>query len=111
MALDPIPGVSSSYWWIAAITVEADDSLTVHVEANRERAHCPLRGVASGRRHSRYERNALDLPWRRTTVRLRIHARRVLCDEPFCPRRVFCERFDDVVPLSLAARTRRAGRG
>lgn len=103
MAQDPLAPLDR-YWALAAIVVEADDSLTLLLEPARAGAPCPSCRVPSQRRHSRYTRQALDLPWRGATVRLRIHTRRFFCDAPACPRQIFCERFDGRVP----ARARRS---
>lgn len=97
MAQDPLAPLDR-HWSLSAIVVEADDSLTLCLLPARAEAGCPLCGVPSQRRHSRYTRHALDLPWRGTTVRLRIHSRRFFCEAPACPRRIFCERFDGLVP-------------
>lgn len=39
----------------------------------------------------------LDLPVQGKSVIIRLHARKFLCDNQLCPRRVFCERFGDVI--------------
>jgi transposase len=79
--------------------------LTVRSEVGT--TNCPLFGTASRRIHSRYPRQVADLPCAGRQVRLRVIARRFVCEVPHCRRRIFAERFgDDVVPL----RSRRTAR-
>ena len=49
--------------------------------------------------HSHYERTIADLPWATRPVRLRLHARRFRCANPRWLRRIFTERFPDLVPV------------
>ncbi|HET7269749.1 MAG TPA: hypothetical protein VFI90_01565 [Rubrobacter sp.] len=55
--------------------------------------------------HGRYSRTVSDLPWHGICVTFKIRARRFLCDESSCERKIFCERLPDV-----AARARKAVR-
>src|ERR1700694_1033049 len=80
--------------YIVLIVVERDGSLVLVVEPTRTIVPCPQCGEWSRRKHSRYERRPLDLPWRGQTVRMRVHSRRWFCDAPTCPRKIFAERFD-----------------
>jgi hypothetical protein len=75
-------------------------------------AICPMCGTPSGRRHTWCRRLALDLPWRKFTVRLRVWTRCFFCDEPACPRKIFAERFTGLLPRSTPATPiRRPGPG
>src|SRR6202021_1863963 len=57
--------------------------------------------------HSRYDRQAADLPCAGKEIRLRVITRRFVCEAPHCRRRIFAERFgDDVLP----SRSRRTAR-
>lgn len=68
------------------------DMVTVHAESAATTSPCPRCGVVAIRVHSRYTRTVTDLPvhGRRTTLVLTAH--RFFCDDPHCPRTVFCER-------------------
>jgi DNA-binding NarL/FixJ family response regulator len=90
--------VGTDRWRMASLAVEADGSVMMSVVPSAISALCPACGTPSGRRHSWYRRTALDLPWRKFTVRLRIWARRFFCDELTCPRKIFAERFTGVLP-------------
>ena len=87
-------GDGTEGWCIVLIVVERDGSLVLVVEPTRCAVPCPRCGELSRRRHSRYQRQPLDLPWRGRPVRLRVHTRRWFCDAPACPRKIFAERFD-----------------
>jgi transposase len=70
-------------------------------------ADCPLCGVASRRIHSRYVRQAADLPCAGKQVNLRVISRRFACETAHCRRRIFAERFgDDVLPTRSRRTTR-----
>ena len=96
-------GGARDRWQIVLVVVEQDGSLVVIAEPTRTAVPCPSCGQLSRRRHSRYERRPVDLPWRGRTVRLRVHTRRWFCDAPSCSRRIFAERFDE----ALTAHARR----
>jgi transposase len=68
---------------------------------------CPVCGRASRRVHSRYVRTISDLPCGGRRVELRLRARRFVCRTPFCPRRIFAERFEAAV---VGERSRRSSR-
>jgi len=85
--------VGSDRWRMASLAIESDGSVMLSVVPNTTSAMCPVCGTAISRRHTWYRRTALDLPWRKFTVRLRIWARRFFCDEPSCRRKIFAERF------------------
>jgi transposase len=85
--------VGNDRWRMTSLAVEPDGSVMMSVVPSAVSAICPVCGARSARRHTWYRRTALDLPWRKFTVRLRIWARRFFCDEPSCPRKIFAERF------------------
>jgi transposase len=68
---------------------------------------CPLCRAPSRRVHSRYVRQASDLPCSGRSVRLRLVTRRFVCAAPLCRRRIFAERFGDAVVAERARRTTR----
>ena len=78
--------VGNDRWRMTSLAVEPDGSVMLSVVTSAVSAICPVCGTRSARRHTWYRRTALDLPWRKFTVRLRIWARRFFCDEPACPR-------------------------
>ena len=78
----------------------------VQVRGWRQDCACPLCGRPSRRVHSRYQRLVKDLPIQARRVVVVLEARKFFCDDPGCPRRIFCERFPDVVE-AYARRTRR----
>ena len=90
--------VGSDRWRMASLAVEQDGSVMMSVIPSAVSAICPVCGTPSGRRHSWYRRTAMDLPWRKFTVRLRVWARRFFCDQPTCPRKIFAERFTGLLP-------------
>src|SRR5258708_32221487 len=97
-------GAESDRWQIVLVVVEQDGSLVLVAEPTRSAVPCPSCGELSRRRHSRYQRRPLDLPWRGRMVRLRVHTRRWFCDLPGCSRKIFAERFDGAL-ATYARRT------
>jgi hypothetical protein len=89
--------LSADGWSVIAIAAESNGSLVLHLEPTREMVACPGCGAASHRRHSRYWRRPLDLPWRGATVPLRVHVRRFFCDATTCPRHTFDRGFDGLL--------------
>ena len=90
--------VANDRWRMTSLAVEPDGSVMMSVVPSAASAICPVCGAPSARRHTWYRRTALDLPWRKFTVRLCIWARRFFCDEPGCPRKIFAERFIGLLP-------------
>ena len=74
-----------------------DKCIVAVVVATRDVVPCPLCGHLAHRVHSRYHRTIADLPSQGMAVRLDLRTRRFCCDEPTCPRRIFAERFPDLV--------------
>lgn len=62
--------------------VQGEDAIVVAAHGAAATAACPLCGTVSERVHSRYIRQAADLPWAGRCVRLRLVVRRFLCDLP-----------------------------
>ncbi|MGB6534922.1 MAG: ISL3 family transposase [Xanthobacteraceae bacterium] len=84
----------------------ATDSIILLVRSGAAKAKCPLCGAGSRRVHSRYIRSVADLPSSGRAVQLRLVTRRFTCEVPHCRRRIFAERFGEIVPL----RARRTAR-
>ena len=87
----------------------AVDLITVHAVGRRRRVPCPACGVAATRVHSRYGRTLADLPWQGVRVRLAVTVRRLFCDLPACPRRIFAERLPATAARYARRTTRAAG--
>jgi len=92
---------------IVESVTQLDDALLVTARARMQVASCPLCGSPSRRVHSRYVREASDLPCSGRSVRLRVVTRRFCCNNPHCRRRIFAERFDKTVLLVRSRRTSR----
>jgi transposase len=93
-----------AYWQVVLVQTERAGSVVLHLAPARAAVPCPACGQLSGRRHSWYQRQPLDLPWRGVTVRLRIRTRRFFCDALACARKIFAERFPARLP-AFARRT------
>lgn len=78
----------------------------MRVRGRRQEGACPVCGDLSKRVHSRYQRWVKDLPVQGRRVVVVLEARKFFCDEPGCSRRIFCERFPEVVE-AYARRTLR----
>ena len=78
-------------------TTITPDLIAVAVTCTAATATCPACGRPSDRVHSRYRRTLADLPANGRRFVLRITARRFLCREPGCERRIFCERLPELV--------------
>jgi transposase len=72
-------------------------SITLVIKAIATASVCPLCHCPSSRVHSRYVRNAADLPWHGIAIRLQLHTRKFFCQNLDCPRRIFCERLPNVI--------------
>jgi transposase len=69
-------------------------------------AACPCCAVSSSSIHSRYQRHLTDLPWGTCTVRIQLRARKFVCQNPRCERRIFTESLPALV-AAYARKTRR----
>jgi transposase len=101
----PAPGSLQLASW--AID-EAHAEITLTLIARQAATHCPACTAPATRVHSRYRRTLTDLPWGAFTVRLRLQVRKLFCDQPGCPRRIFTERLP-AVAAPWARRTARLG--
>jgi transposase len=95
----------------AGLIVERSDEdngvIIVSARAAADRRSCPLCNRMSDRVHSRYVRIIADLPCAGTKVQLRLSARRFVCEVAFCRRRIFVERFGELVVPERSRRTAR----
>src|SRR5579859_2555777 len=71
--------------------------LTVEVTSTQPSAACPGCGCSSEQIHSHYQRTVHDAPCVGRRVVLRLTVRKFFCRVPSCQRKVFAERFPDLV--------------
>src|SRR5690606_27591413 len=71
--------------------------ITITVQRAKADAPCPSCGGVSRSRHSSYTRLLMDLPADGRTVNIQLLVRRFRCRNPACRRRVFAERFPQLV--------------
>ncbi len=70
--------------------------VTVLTSTRESSARCPTCARCSGRVHSTYTRSLADLPWAAIPVSFKVRVRKLFCDNPLCPRKVFAERIEGV---------------
>ncbi|MDQ2806704.1 MAG: ISL3 family transposase, partial [Chloroflexota bacterium] len=92
-----------------AEVIGAASGITLVVATTAPQVSCPVCGVLSARRHSRYGRTLADAPWATMAVRLRLQARRFVCANAACPRRIFTERVSALAAPSARRTTRLTG--
>lgn len=68
------------------------DHIILHIQTTRPAVCCPDCQQPTSRVHSRYTRQAGDLPWEGLCVRWQLQTRKFFCCNPACTRRIFCER-------------------
>lgn len=73
------------------------DCVTICVRSTTPSAVCPLYSQPATRIHSRYRRTVADLPSERRQLVLSLIVRKFFCQSRECPRRIFAERFPDLV--------------
>lgn len=57
------------------------------------------------------QRSLADLPWAGIPVSFKVRVRKLFCDNPLCPRKVFAERLEGVAcRYAVAARRCRGSR-
>ncbi len=86
--------------------VEAGDKGWVVRAEGAGSSICPVCGVKSSHRHSRYWRNFKDLPVQGVPVTLRVRLGRWRCRNTNCERKIFTER----IPAVAAAHRQRTER-
>ena len=92
---------------VEAVDVEEETStLCLKIKGRQNASSCPYCGERSERIHSWYERHPQDVAWGGRPVRLHVRVCRFFCDNPSCSRRIFSERFPDLV-APYARRTER----
>lgn len=78
------------------VTVEKA-SIRTQLTAIAPNAACPRCGIPSCSIHSRYQRHPTDLPWGMRLVRIHLMARKFICRNLSCARRIFTERLPELV--------------
>lgn len=86
---------------------ESNGVIIVSARGAADRRACSLCNRMSDRVHSRYVRIIADLPCAGTQVQLRLSARRFVYEMTFCRRRIFVERFGELVVPERSRRTAR----
>jgi transposase IS204/IS1001/IS1096/IS1165 family protein len=81
---------------LTEVTLE-QASVRLQLTAMAPSAACPRCTVLSSSVHSRYQRHLTDLPWGTCTVRIQLRARKFVCRNPRCERRIFTERVPELV--------------
>ena len=81
---------------VALVTVVGEGRIRIVVQAQGDRAVCPVCGQPSQREHSRYWRTVADVTALGMHLQLRVQARRFRCVNAQCPRKIFAERLPDV---------------
>ena len=87
----------------------AADVITVRASGRGEAACCPVCGERSSRVQSRYQRTVADRPVGGRRLSLVLRVRRFVCHNGACPRRVFAERFPQLVEPYARRTTRHQG--
>jgi hypothetical protein len=87
------------------MTIEPEDVL-LQLTSTAPAACCPRCVVPSSSVHSRYQRHLTDLPWGTRPVRLQLTARKFVCRNPTCRRRLFTARVPELV-AAYARKTQR----
>jgi transposase len=76
-----------------------ETSLEIFAASEQAQSDCPLCGHSSVKIHSKYTRYLADLPVSCYVVRVILKARKFVCSNPDCDRKIFTERFSsEIVP-------------
>jgi transposase len=76
---------------------QTNSQLIVKVISTRTEAACPGCGCPSEHVHSQYQRTVHDTPCAGRNIVLQLRVRKFFCLQLCCPRKVFAERFPDLV--------------
>ena len=75
-------------------------SVVVTATSARSQVACPCCHTFTSSLHSHYRRTLEDLPCLGLVVQLQLSVRRFRCRNETCPRRIFCERIEEVAARS-----------
>ena len=70
-----------------------ENGLVIQVVATAPTSCCPLCAQPSSSLHCHYRRTLRDVPCAGRRVQLVLTVRKFSCRNPYCPRKVFAERF------------------
>lgn len=77
--------------------VPESEQVTLLICSTQAASRCPGCGLLSTHIHSRYQRFPRDLPWQGVPIILKLGVRKFFCRNPGCERRIFCERFENIL--------------
>ena len=97
--------LASSYLSVLKF-VSRNGLIELHAASRQTSSTCPLCRTPSYRVQSPYTRTLADLPWHGVSVQILLRLRRLFCDLPHCPRKIFAERLPGVA-APFARRTNR----
>lgn len=80
--------------------------ITITMVAQQNTSLCPICTLPSSRVHSSYSRTLMDLPIIGHRLCLKLYCRKFFCDNTSCKRKIFTERFQELI-FPYARRTNR----
>lgn len=83
----------------------SEKAILLYLQLTKTYAFCPSCGTQSKHLHSYYPRFLLDLSSGAQHINIHLKSRKWFCEESFCPKKIFTERFSWVKPY--ARRTER----
>ena len=95
--MTPLPWLADPAVLELKSLVSEQKNVTLLIRSIQEASRCPGCEQVSAHVHSRYQRFPDDLPWQGVPVTLKLSVRRFFCRNASCKRRIFCERFDNVL--------------
>ena len=75
-------------------------AIILHLQLTKSYAFCPSCGNQSTHLHSHYSRFLFDLSSGTQHLKIHLQSRKWFCDESFCPKRIFTERFSWLKPYA-----------
>jgi transposase len=90
---------------LTEVTME-QASVRLRLTATAPTAACRCCAIPSSSAHSRCQRHLTDLPWGTRAVHIQLTARKFVCRNPRCERRIFTERLPELV-APFARKTQR----
>ena len=76
------------------------EELTVVAVSSQKAVPCPICGQEARRVHSSYVRTLQDLPWGPLRLQLQVRVHRFFCQNSNCLRKIFTERFSELMEPS-----------
>ncbi len=78
----------------------SENHFAFRVASRHSGNYCPSCGLWTQRVHSDYYRTIQDIPLSGVPVLLRLHSRKIFCDNPDCSQSIITERFDGLLSRS-----------